>query len=450
MYIYKLEETRKDHIAQLAEKEKALEQISKKQQSLAELQSKLRLEELEEHTLAKQKECNILQERCASLEAQNNELQQRLNEFHKKQAPREKRETLDTHPKVHAGRQSNGQERWKSHRSLPQSQPIFSPRKHEEIGRAKKDQQSQIHSARGPQDADKTQGHEGWSNGVFDTKNQAPVEFVLENIAQNIRESFLSACVQGAPCSGIDRNCEQDVSGEMHHSVGEVCIAEFASPRPQNRYRARATSPGVGTKRVDGDAHLAALPMQVSSTEGGKEVATNSESALQEHSGFLDDVKLRADALRSNGNLSARHLARDGHCIDEEEGPTNEPHPGDRSFTPRNDFDSPSDDVISDLNNALQGLPADASGFGNSLDESMMGASVDESVSGTGFCVPDLPIPRLGETRARAPSAVAPKLQPPRTVFFPQPPVHSSPLVYHSGHYQGWSQRTTKRGSSPS
>jgi hypothetical protein len=408
---------------------------------------------MEKDTMAKQKECNALKERCASLEAQNNALQQRLNDMQRKEVPRDKRDVYEVDAKAHASKPASGLERVKSSRdrSLPQPQ-CEKPKEEEEMPQLRCEQQSLAHAAEGTRDAHgpgsardagENEGPSVWSNGVFDTKRQAPVEFVMQNLAQNLRDGFLGACVQGAPCSGIDVTCEQDVSGEMHHSVGEVCIAEFASPRPQNRYRTsqiRAPSPSEGAKRVDTNAPLAAVPMQVCSTQC-KEVITVGEKGNLETSDFLDDVKLRADALRSSGSTrhSVRHLARDGCCIEEEE----------------EEFPTAcEDDVIADLNRALQGLPADASGFGNSLDESMsymadMGTSVDEGVSGVGFSVPDLPISRLGENRASAPSAVTKLQQPPRTIFFPQPPVHSSPLVYHSGHYQGWSQRSSKRGASP-
>jgi hypothetical protein len=112
------------------------------------------------------------------------------------------------------------------------------------------------------------------------------------------------------------------------------------------------------------------------------------------------------------------------------------------------------EEVTLDLSNILQGTPADK--INNSLEGSMMmGASVDESFEKDGFGVPELPEPKLGECRpagtaellARAAAVNVP--QPPRTVFFPSPPVGSNQVVYHAGHHQGWSQRVTARSLSP-
>jgi hypothetical protein len=320
---------------------------------------------------------------------------------------------------------------------------------------------------------------------MFGEKQQAPREIALRTVAETAYAGIIDM-MQGPPCClGVDASLEQesllntkqtDLSAErLHHSIGEVCIAEVASPQKKGRRRveldtSKGPAPCVGAKKVDNSAGLVSVPAQAALY---KEAFTFSEATPQskvpkgdmqptekplqaplaspippepdgdQSTGFMDDVKLRADALRSRSKAGRCGLVRE-RCefyVEEDSSTTCQPNPSNRG-SPRNDvieFDSPNgDQVIMDLSNILQGFPTDGSALGNSLDESMMGASVDESFHHC-IIVPDLPEPRLGETRKGALEAVP---QPKSTVCFPAPPVSAQPVVFHAGHHKGWSQRT--------
>jgi hypothetical protein len=194
------------------------------------------------------------------------------------------------------------------------------------------------------------------------------------------------------------------------------------------------------------------------------------------HSGFVDDVRLRADVVTA-WHTGTSGLAG-GECwtlreesdVQEEEGAK---HSQPQACRSKRSGDSPDgDDVIRDLSNLLHGNPSERSILGHSLDESMMGG-IDESFGKDGFSIPGLPEPKLGEClRAEVPATAQrippqkfpqtevpatevlekphPELpQPQRTVFFPAPPVSAASRVYHKGHYQGWSQRTPRSLSPP-
>lgn len=426
-----------------------------------------------------------------------------------------------------------------------------------------------------------------WASGVFDMQQTRPRQLAVRTLAKNFREAMVEV-LQGAPCC-MGSSAEVASVGKRHDkedaqprlSLGEVRIAEIASPQRQRRRRAvewatakAANSPGAqkgnigaillqaapaarspgshsesgrraleessppgaprkkskspgsvarkakstpqatpqaharqGSRtqnsqqaqtlrsdaaRTQPDSHGNAVSSARHGSQGTREQepqlsarSTPAQGAQRSHAsspsssqqaapapaaqpsgqggGFLDDVRLRADAAR------ARQGAKPGRCaswvmrekcdflVEEERGTAVQPFTsrgsprGDRIWTARQERDSP-EDVILDLSNILQGCPADGSLLGNSgllgnsLDESMMGASVDESFCGRGVSVPDLPQPKLAEY---APAVTEPEPrpepappQPQRTVFFPAPPVHASSRVYHAGHYQGWSQRS--------
>lgn len=106
--------------------------------------------------------------------------------------------------------------------------------------------------------------------------------------------------------------------------------------------------------------------------------------------------------------------------------------------------------------------------LGDSLDDSYMGNSVDESFHGKDFGVPDLPQPKLGDVNpangmrpvlravpvgSSIPAALAGSsydlgTPPHGTVFFPAPPTNPSARVYHKGHHQSWSSRSSSKGNS--
>lgn len=196
--------------------------------------------------------------------------------------------------------------------------------------------------------------------------------------------------------------------------------------------------------------------------------------------GFMDDVKLRADVsrLKKSGKPArcGNSTVREGCEFYEEKGMTHHSLKGSpssqRISEGSHEGDSPEPDSVNlDLSDILwgktEGCPMlsspvlgsdDGRSPGKSLDGSMMGGSVgDESFAEDGFRVPGLPEPRLCERRpANTPSHSPqpspqkdPPPQPKRTVFFPAPPVSAATTVFHAGHYQGWSQRSTGRSLSP-
>lgn len=328
----------------------------------------------------------------------------------------------------------------------------------------------------------------------------------MRTLVSSLHEGLLGV-LQGTPC------CVGQELGQVpednfpfderppRHSIGEVNIADIASPQRQRRRQAEAwalaqngspstvspsgqyrrsksKSPGGQTHRLMAKA-LKAEPMpsskmpnineeqlsvRSSPSQGAQRSIVVSQSCghqgadLSGDGGFLDDVRLRSDAVRPKhgvkpGRASPAVLLREkcDFSLDEmgETATARGSTKGDRAC------ESPDgeENVILDLSNILQACPADGSVLGNSLDESMMGANAmddcDENIEDNPLIrVPDLPEARLGECRRVAdvqPAAPAPN----RTVSFPAPPQAACNPIYHKGHYQGWSQRKATRSLSP-
>jgi len=192
---------------------------------------------------------------------------------------------------------------------------------------------------------------------------------------------------------------------------------------------------------------------------------------------FMDDVKLRADVTRLKksgkparcGNPSIRDSSEFPEASHRKGSPqTTQRSPGsERISEGSREFSSPEDQVCLDLSEIMQakaeGCPVLGSEDGRSLDDSMMGASVDESFEREGgIGQVAMPETRLFDSRPNKEMALKNasardaghcaqiQPQPNRTVFFPAPPVSAASTVFHKGHYQGWSQRsTTSRSLSP-
>jgi hypothetical protein len=106
-----------------------------------------------------------------------------------------------------------------------------------------------------------------------------------------------------------------------------------------------------------------------------------------------------------------------------------------------------------------------------SFDGQLMGSSVDENSSlfdenasiSSPAPVPRVPAPKtrrkqpsqvrtmhISATKSAGPGQRGPSegsRQPPRSVFFPDPPAHAAPRVYHAGHHRQWSRRVSKKGA---
>lgn len=242
---------------------------------------------------------------------------------------------------------------------------------------------------------------------------------------------------------------------------GHHASAKYTPSQGQSRSKLPAPSPEKqGTAARQPPEHcgdfVSEAPPPSSSASSSRPPTTPQQMASVPCEGFIDDIRLRPRVKSSASSKIPHH----GSSIARESSDVH-----DASAVRRGSLDNINSegdewqcdlDVSEILHGREGGLPVLGSDHGHSLDESMMGG-VDESFERDGpregpfFSVPDLPEPRLS-CRPSNVAAGAPQPQPQapaRTVFFPAPPENAAKLVYHKGHYQGWSQRSTSRSLSP-
>jgi hypothetical protein len=255
--------------------------------------------------------------------------------------------------------------------------------------------------------------------GPNDSELQIREHFPMQEAASNSDAVSSAAWFEGEVCIvTASERCTSPHKGEIHRTFTEVCVTKLASPQRHNlsspqrhmsspqghSFKSSHIPPGVGAKRIDSGALLPAVPVCF------KEPFTFSES------GLLDDVSLRAHAGHQSGS-PRRGSPRRGH--------RNASSPFDRercepldSASPQRlqtqESDTTAEDVLLDLSNVLDGVHGSL--LGNSLDESMLGAGIDETFD--------------GEPSSQRPQPT------PSTIFFPAPPVNSTPLAFHAGDSQ--------------